>query len=159
MGIAGLGDHPVEHRLQVGLLGRLLPLAGGEAQIGVDHSLHLGKIGTDRPGVLTVLHQFELQADAGQRCAKVVADAGQHFSPLVQLAHDAMTHGLEGAAGKPHLARAFKPVIRCLTSKAKRPRGVGKPQDRPHLTAHEQQGNRKEQDRGAKRPAEEGPAC
>ena len=158
MGVAGLGDHPVEHRLQIGILGRLFPLAGGKAQIGVDHPFHFGKIGPDRRSVLAVVHQFELQADAGQRSAKVVADAGQHFRPLVELAHDAVTHRLEGTAGKPYLARALKPVIRCLASKAKCPRGVGKPQNRPYLAAHEQQGNGKEQDRGAKRPAKKGPA-
>ena len=53
-----------------------------------------------------VAEQRELQLEAGQDGAEVVADAGQHGRALLDLPLDALAHVDEGLRRLPHLARA-----------------------------------------------------
>ena len=91
-----------------GVFCRLLAFAGRKAEIGVDHPFHLDKIRADCVSVVGFAHQFQLQTDACQGCAKVMTDASQHLGAFVQLAHDPMAHCLKGTPGKPHFACALR---------------------------------------------------
>ena len=76
MRVAGRCDDALQHLRKVRILGRLLALARGEAEIGVDHFLHLDKVGADGLGVFGLAHQRQLQPDSRQWCSQIMADPG-----------------------------------------------------------------------------------
>ena len=72
-----------------------------------------------------VLDQRELQAEAGEDGAQVVADAGEHGRALLDLALDAAAHLVEGDRRLAHLAGAARREVRrrrgpCRNSRRRR---------------------------------------
>ena len=63
---------------------------------------------SERLGVGLVAEQRELQLEAGEDGAEVVADAGQHGRALLDLPLDALAHLDEGVAGAAHLLGAAR---------------------------------------------------
>ena len=104
----GLGDL-LEQRRKVDRLRRLAGVALREGEIVLQHAAHLVDVGAERLGVGRVAEQRELELEAGQHGAKIVADAGEHGGALLDLPLDAFAHVDEGLCRLPHLARAARP--------------------------------------------------
>ena len=119
---------------------RAARLAAREVEVFVDHMLHLVQVAAH--GVLTLegRRQRELQPQARERRAQVVAHRGQHGRALVDMALDAAAHFQEGVRGLAHLARTggLEPVG--VLAAAELFGGVGQPADRLHLVADEDDG-------------------
>ena len=83
-------------------------VAFGERHVVLEHGLHLVDVAAHRLELGTVLEQSELQLEAGQHGAEVVAHAGQHDGALLDMALDAVAHLDEGDAppGAPRARRA-----------------------------------------------------
>ena len=101
------------------------------------------------------LEQGELQAEAGEDRAQVVADAGEHGGALVDLALDALLHVVEGDGRLAHLAGAAR---RKAGHRAALAEGVDRrrqAQDRADLVAQEDDGDGEQHDRGRHHPPDE----
>ena len=73
-----------------------------------DHRFHLLDIGDDGVAGTIVGHaQFGLEAQAGQRRAQIVRDAGQHFGALLFVAFEVGGHGVEGVCQFAQFLGAF----------------------------------------------------
>ncbi len=103
----------------------LAGIAAGEGEIALEHalisstSLFSASISGD------VLDQRELELEAGQDGAQVVADAGEHRGALLDLALDAPAHLDEGQRGLAHLAGAARTEVGPRRPLPKLFRGLG----------------------------------
>ena len=103
-----------------------------------------------------VAEQRQLQLEARQDGAQVVADAGQHGRALLDVRRDAVAHLQEGLRRLAHLARAARAeVVGHRPALAERVGGLGEPQDRPDLVAQEQDGDGEQDHRRADHPQQE----
>ena len=67
-----------------------------------------------------------------------MADAGQHFGALLDMAFDAFAHGEEGLGGAAHLRGAVRLEVRHGATLAEGVGGARQPLYRTHLVAQEQ---------------------
>ena len=84
------------------------------------------------------MHHRQRQLHAGQRRLEIMADAGQHFGALADMALDALAHGDEGLGGAAHFGGAIGLEVRHGAALAEAVGGARQPLDRPHLVAQEQ---------------------
>ena len=140
----------------VGRRRALAEVAAREGEIGLQHARHLVDVVLHRLDFRRLLlDQRELQLEAREHRAQVVADAGEHRRALLDGALDARLHLDEGLRRAPHLARAARAEIRHFAALAEAFGGVGQPQDRLDLVAQEDDGDDEQHRRGAEHPEQE----
>ena len=75
-------------------------LASSKGEIGIDHLFHLINVANGLGVRMRIINaSCKRMRVSGVRRS---ADASQHLSSFIQLAHDTMTHGLKGTACQPH---------------------------------------------------------
>ena len=159
------GDRPAAMRLalhlaqdlaDVGAHDLLAGVALGERHVVLQHRLHLVDVGAHRFQLGRILEQGELQFEARQHRAQIVADAGQHDGALLDIALDAVAHLDEGMRRLAHLARAARLEIgRRRPPSAETVGRLRQPQDRFDLVAQEQNRHGQQHQRGADHPQQE----
>ncbi len=154
-GAGGAFAHFLDQGADVHDLGRLAGFAAGEGEVLVDHVLHLGQVALHllQPGARIRKGQLELQA--GQRRAQIMADRGQQGRALGDVALDARLHVEEGDGGLAHLGGAVGPEAGLIGALAEGLGGGGQPLDGPHLVADEQHRHRGQEQGGARQPHHE----
>jgi hypothetical protein len=95
--------------------------------------------------------QGEAQAQAGQRCAQVVRQAGEHLAALGGGAGQLAEHRVVALGQPPHLARTLR-RHRARRAVAGRRDGLAEARQWPDDAAHEEAGD--EQDGGQRQPPE-----
>ncbi len=119
-------------------VGFFASVAAREGQIVLEHVLHLVDVGLERLHFGPLAHEGELELEARQYGAKVVADTGEHGGPLIDVRLDAVAHLEERLRCATHLARAARPeIIADGPALAERLGRFREPQDRPDLIAQE----------------------
>ena len=154
--VLGLLLHLLQQLADVGRRRLLAAVALGEGQVVLQHVLHLVDVVLQRRDLAAVAEQGELQLEAGQHGAQVVADARQHGGALLDVMADAVAHLQERLRGLAHLARAARAEVgRHGPALAEGVGRLGQPQDGPDLVAQEQDGDRQQHHRGAHHPDQE----
>ena len=119
----------------------LFDIGTGEGQIGLQHRLHVLDILVEPLEVGIVARERQLQLEAGEDGAQVVADAVQHGGALLHLPLDTLAHQDEGEAGAPHLIRTARGIAADLLAFAEVFRRLGKRFDGFDLPAQEEDGD------------------
>ena len=136
-------------------LRRLAGVSLRKGEIVLKHARHLVDVGAERLGVRTFAEQCQLELEAGEHGAKVVADAGEHGGALLDLPLDPPLHLYEGQRGLAHLARAARPEGIDRPALAELLGGIGELQDRLDLVAQEEERDCDQHKRGAGHPEKE----
>ena len=110
--------------------------AAHELQRLRDHGLHFLEVGLEAQPLLVVVQQVGAQPHAGDRRLQVVRQRGEHARAFVDEGRQALLHGVEGARGLLHLARAVLGQGRAIEVLTQRLGGAGELLQRPHDPAH-----------------------
>lgn len=119
----------------------LFDLGAGEGQIGLQHRLHVVHILIEPFEIRIVAGERQLQLEAGENGAQVMAYTIQHGGALFHLPLDTLAHQDEGKTGAPHLVRAAWGIAADLLALAEVFGRLGKCFDGFDLPAQEQDGN------------------
>src|SRR2546430_6572621 len=144
----------VEQLVQVVL--RLVPgLAAREIQELADHAVDLVDVGDHGlgGGALRAAH-LEHQAQARQRRAQIVRNAGKHHGALALHAGEVARHAVEGGGEREQLARAFLGHRLVRLAAAEAPGGARQPGERPGDAEGDEPGAGERQGEQREPPAE-----
>ena len=133
----------------------LAAVAARERQIGLQHRRHLVDVLAHGVDFRAVADQRQLELEAGEDGAQIVADAGQHRGALLDRTLDARLHFQKRLRGAADFACPAGPEIRRLAPFAETFSGICQPQDRPDLVAQEQHRNDQQDRGGADHPEQE----
>ncbi|MNT00991.1 hypothetical protein D3C72_1354410 [compost metagenome] len=133
----------------------LFDIGAGKGQIGLQHRLHVLDILVEPLEIGIVAGERQLQLEAGEDGAQIMADAVQHGGALLHLPLDTLAHQDEGEARAPHFVRAARGIGGDLLASAKVLGRLGKRFDGLDLAAQEQNGDGDQHQRCTHHPDKE----
>ena len=148
IGQVGLGD-VLEQQVEVDRLDVLVDIGVFHAlQRALHQQFQLVQVAPELLLQALVLEEFYPQAQAGDRRAQVMGDGAEQLPALVQVAVDALVHGVEGARHLHQFAGAAL-LQRCRrTAQGQVAGGARQALERTALPMHQQAGEKQQQQAG-----------